>query len=242
MGSSEYAEGMQMSSSETPWEYLPTGDADVSDPSPEEAAMHVEADQPVDLSDAADSDFDTDPEPGSDGTDDDDSLSDREVADADELDETELDDEPDVQDLLELQGYSFGDSSDDAATVEMRSDWVHNLEAERLRLVSLRDAVDHELPLGESQRDVDGEFSSADQHPADAASMTLEREVEHSLVRSIDRELDEVDDALQRVEAGTYGRCQVCHGPIGDSRLRAEPATRFCITHQRGLGAAAEPT
>ena len=104
-----------MSNSETPWEYLPTGDAVVGDPSPEEAAMHVETDEPADPSDAADSDFDTDPESDFEGIEADEAVSDREVTDIDEADESGAEDEPDVQDLMELQGYSFGEPNGDAA-------------------------------------------------------------------------------------------------------------------------------
>ena len=43
--------------------------------------------------------------------------------------------------------------------------------------------------------------------------------------------LREVDNALQRVEAGTYGRCEVCHDPIEPERLAADPLTRFCLDH-----------
>jgi RNA polymerase-binding transcription factor DksA len=37
---------------------------------------------------------------------------------------------------------------------------------------------------------------------------------------------------LRRLDDGTYGSCQACGGDIGDERLEAVPATRFCIQHQ----------
>lgn len=43
--------------------------------------------------------------------------------------------------------------------------------------------------------------------------------------------LSEVDEALRRLEAGTYGRCEVCHDPIETDRLLADPLVRFCLDH-----------
>lgn len=43
-------------------------------------------------------------------------------------------------------------------------------------------------------------------------------------------ELDELDAALARLEAGTWGDCERCGGPIGRQRLTALPETRTCIT------------
>jgi DnaK suppressor protein len=51
-------------------------------------------------------------------------------------------------------------------------------------------------------------------------------------------ELDEIDAALTRLEAGRYGLCEACRGPIPLARLRAMPATRRCancqINHEAG--------
>jgi phosphoserine phosphatase RsbU/P len=43
--------------------------------------------------------------------------------------------------------------------------------------------------------------------------------------------LQEVDEALARVEAGSYGLCDVCHEPIEQDRLMADPLVRFCLDH-----------
>lgn len=44
-------------------------------------------------------------------------------------------------------------------------------------------------------------------------------------------DLADVDAALGRLDDGTYGRCEVCGGPIDDARLSALPATRACAEH-----------
>src|SRR5579864_9439709 len=41
--------------------------------------------------------------------------------------------------------------------------------------------------------------------------------------------LEEVDKALERVEAGSYGVCEECHGTVEAGRLIADPLTRFCL-------------
>lgn len=42
-------------------------------------------------------------------------------------------------------------------------------------------------------------------------------------------ELDELEAALERIDKGTYGTCQMCGGAVGRQRLRAIPEARFCI-------------
>jgi len=43
------------------------------------------------------------------------------------------------------------------------------------------------------------------------------------------RLLHEVDEALHRMDIGTYGLCEVCHDPVEPERLLADPLTRFCL-------------
>lgn len=43
------------------------------------------------------------------------------------------------------------------------------------------------------------------------------------------QELVEIDEALARLAAGRWGRCQMCGGAVGRDRLRALPHARFCL-------------
>jgi Prokaryotic dksA/traR C4-type zinc finger len=45
------------------------------------------------------------------------------------------------------------------------------------------------------------------------------------------RLLQEVDAALGRMNAGTFGLCATCHDPIESDRLAADPLTQFCLDH-----------
>lgn len=53
--------------------------------------------------------------------------------------------------------------------------------------------------------------------------------------------LQQVRDALRRIDEGTYGRCVADGGPIEEKRLEAVPWTQYCIKHQRLLEAASGP-
>jgi RNA polymerase-binding protein DksA len=78
--------------------------------------------------------------------------------------------------------------------------------------------------------------SSVDNHLGDTASATYDRELEEGLEEGAQQTLDDVKAALQRIEDGTYGTCEVCGKPIGAARLEAIPWTRLCIDDQRRAG------
>jgi RNA polymerase-binding transcription factor DksA len=69
-----------------------------------------------------------------------------------------------------------------------------------------------------------------DEHDPEGATIAFERaRIESSLNRARER-LADIDDALRRLAADTYGTCERCGGPIGAERLAARPSTRTCIT------------
>lgn len=104
------------------------------------------------------------------------------------------------------------------------------LDQERQRLEGIR----HELEgvRGEDQSESTNELSSYDQHPADVATETFEREKDLSILDSVEGELADIEHALQRLDEGTYGTCEACGKAIGDERLEAMPATRYCLDDQ----------
>src|SRR5690349_8206334 len=86
-----------------------------------------------------------------------------------------------------------------------------------------------------SLEDATGELnsSSLDDHLGDMASETHDREVEYGLEENADEVVAEIDAALARIEAGTYGPCTACGKPIGKERLEARPWATLCIDDQR---------
>jgi DnaK suppressor protein len=75
--------------------------------------------------------------------------------------------------------------------------------------------------------------SSADNHLADTASETYERELDEGLEDDARDQLRQVDEALARIEAGAYGTCSVCGKAIPVERLEALPWTMLCIDDAR---------
>ncbi len=78
-----------------------------------------------------------------------------------------------------------------------------------------------------------GEKGGLDYDPnfADSSQVTAERGEAETLAGQLKESLDEIDQALARLENGTYGRCEVCGVAIQPARLEAMPASRFCIDH-----------
>jgi len=64
------------------------------------------------------------------------------------------------------------------------------------------------------------------------AQLETERELEFTLDARESAELDAIDSALKRIEAGTYGVCTDCGVDIPAARLHAAPETPRCITCQ----------
>ena len=68
-----------------------------------------------------------------------------------------------------------------------------------------------------------------DSNFADSSQVTAERGEAEALAASLKETLDEVEAALGKFEAGSYGVCENCAKPIAPARLEAKPAAKFCI-------------
>ena len=89
----------------------------------------------------------------------------------------------------------------------------------------------HEENAGTIEEETEEE--TYDNHLADSATATLNREIDYTLEENSERLLSAIDAALQRIEDGTYGICQGCGKPIGAERLDALPYTTQCIECKR---------
>ena len=100
------------------------------------------------------------------------------------------------------------------------------LEAERgqalRRLASLTDDFDAVVA---ASRDTKAD----DEHDPEGAKIAFERSQVGALVRQAQDHLVEIDAAMKRLDAGTYGICESCGGAIGEGRLEARPVARTCI-------------
>jgi phage/conjugal plasmid C-4 type zinc finger TraR family protein len=82
--------------------------------------------------------------------------------------------------------------------------------------------------INDLQRDRIADGAGDDQ--ADAGTKTFEREQEISLANGILDRLTQVEHALDRLDAGTYGHCERCGNPIPKARLEAFPSVTLCVT------------
>ena len=68
-----------------------------------------------------------------------------------------------------------------------------------------------------------------DEHDPEGATIAFERQQLAAVLDSARRRLADVEAALDRRAAGTYGVCETCGRPIAPARLAARPAARTCI-------------
>jgi RNA polymerase-binding protein DksA len=85
----------------------------------------------------------------------------------------------------------------------------------------------------DGQRTMEDEVGVPGGVGADTASFTFERELGSGLVDGAEQTLAQIEHALARLDAGTYGLCERCGEPINVERLLARPAATLCIQDQR---------
>ncbi len=95
---------------------------------------------------------------------------------------------------------------------------VHEIEGETLR---------------KSRLDASGDLSSMPIHMADLGTDNFQQEFSLGLMDSERRLITEIDDALHRIEAGTYGICEGTGKPITKARLEAQPWARYSVEYAR---------
>ena len=89
--------------------------------------------------------------------------------------------------------------------------------------------------LKQSRLDASGDLSSMPIHMADLGTDNYEQEFALELMDSEIKLLREIDNALQRIDAGTYGICEGTNKPIAKARLKAKPWARYCVKYARML-------
>ncbi|WP_053956930.1 TraR/DksA C4-type zinc finger protein [Inediibacterium massiliense] len=77
------------------------------------------------------------------------------------------------------------------------------------------------------------ELSVYDNHPADIGTETFEMEMNFNLKNNEELYLKEIEDALDRIQRGTYGKCIDCGGDIPNERLEMLPTALQCMNCQK---------
>ncbi len=84
-------------------------------------------------------------------------------------------------------------------------------------------------------QDATGNLSTMPIHMADLGTDNYEQEFALGLMDSERKLLQEIDDALQRIQEGTYGICEGTGKPVSKARLEAKPWARYCVEYMRML-------
>ena len=71
--------------------------------------------------------------------------------------------------------------------------------------------------------------STDDEHDPEGSTVAYERAQVAALLDRARARLAELDEAVERFTAGTYGTCESCGGSIGEARLEAVPAATRCV-------------
>lgn len=111
-----------------------------------------------------------------------------------------------------------------AASMSEAADQQRDVRDELERERDLLRGKVHELDAKEDDLEYDGNF-------ADSAQVAAEMGENRVLYDQLRRDLDDIEKALERMDEGTYGTCEVCGSAIGDARLEVMPSTRLCIDH-----------
>ncbi|MGD9957941.1 TraR/DksA family transcriptional regulator [Nocardioides sp.] len=100
------------------------------------------------------------------------------------------------------------------------------LLAERQRTVARLAQLNSDFDgIVEASRDTNAD----DEHDPEGATIAFERSQIDALVRQAERQVEQIDQALRRLDADGYGICEVCGTPIPVERLEARPTALRCI-------------
>ena len=112
----------------------------------------------------------------------------------------------------------------------MNTDRYRDLLLHERELVSA--SIEHLHVEGSLEEETEEETYD-DNHLADSATATLNREIDYTLEENSGHVLTAIDEALWRIESGTFGTCGRCGKPIAEDRLEAIPYANRCIDCKR---------
>lgn len=102
------------------------------------------------------------------------------------------------------------------------------LQTERVRIAEGINHIERDN-LNKSQRDAAGDLSGYSFHMADMATDNFDREFSLDIASTEQAMLNRIDEALKKIEEGSYGICENCEKPISLKRLKAVPSAKLCI-------------
>jgi len=110
-----------------------------------------------------------------------------------------------------------------------------DLESFRETLLGLRARLRGDLDqmtdeaLGRNQPESSGNLSNVPLHMADVGTENYDQEFTLSLIENEQGTMKQIREALGRIDAGTFGKCEECGETIARPRLQALPYAKYCI-------------
>ena len=105
------------------------------------------------------------------------------------------------------------------------------LEAERDKLESEMGSVGRKNPSVPGDWESIPSETGMESDLADQADVVMSRESNTAILADLEARYDTILSALQRIEKGAYGKCEVCGGAIEEARLEADPSATTCVKH-----------
>lgn len=129
---------------------------------------------------------------------------------------------------------------DEGVTIEIAKGPVKMtpfLKKQKQRLIELRDAYLNSIEgvANETIRSENGTAAAFGMHQADAGSDAYDRDFALSLLGKEQDALYEINEALKRIETGTYGLCEGTGAKIPEERLEAMPFARYSVAYQEKI-------
>ena len=106
------------------------------------------------------------------------------------------------------------------------------IERVRTRLLEHRKLLHGDMTTLADQALKQNNGSHLPLHMADAGSDTFEQDMALGFVQTEGEEIQDIDDALSRLDDGTFGKCEDCEAEIPPARLEAIPFARLCVPCQ----------
>lgn len=101
------------------------------------------------------------------------------------------------------------------------------LLAARTQAVKRLRAIDADIAAIKDEAELS---STDDEHDPEGSTLAFERSQSSALAESTSRQIAEIDAALARIDAGTFGICEGCGSRISSERLEARPMASLCLT------------
>jgi RNA polymerase-binding protein DksA len=106
----------------------------------------------------------------------------------------------------------------------------------RIALLAQQEHLRHEIDGQGADPDADEVAFAGDPGFSDRSHSTEERGRLIAITRALRSNLRDVERSLAKLDAGTYGTCERCGGPIAPERLEAIPWAMLCIDCKRAVG------